>query len=71
MPDLLILITRFLNMPAAIYPQKITGYLTKAKTANLKLLDDYSGPILALQRGSPCEAAADMMARCFVGGRSL
>ena len=43
----------------------------KAKAINLKLLDDYSGPVLALWRGSPYEVAADMMACCFVGSRSL
>ena len=58
-------------MPAAIYLQKISRYLIKAKTVNLKLLDDCSGPVLASRRRSPCEAAAAMMARCLVGGRLL
>ena len=32
----------------------------KAKTVNLKLLDNYSGPVLALWGGSPREVAVDM-----------
>ena len=46
-------------------------YLIKAKLVNLKPLDDYSGLVLALRVGSPCEEAADMLARCFVGGYAL
>ena len=45
--------------------------LIKAKTVNLKLLDDYSGPVLALRRGSPCQVAADMLVCCFVRCHSM
>ena len=34
-------------------------------TVNLKLLDDYSGPVLALRRLSFCEAVGGLAARRF------
>ena len=53
------------------YPQSSHRYLNKAYIVNLKLLDRYSGPVLALWTVPPCEVVGGLVARCFVESRSL